>query len=125
MLELEQALQIILGGIEPLPGEVISTVGCVRRILAQPILAPASLPAFDNSAMDGFAVRAADCAGASSHHPIFLRQIGQVTAGDPASGTVQALTCMRVFTGAPLPEGADAVVMQEDTATDPLRTDHI
>jgi molybdopterin molybdotransferase len=118
MLELEQALRIILDGIEPLPCEMVPVSRTSHRILAQPLLAPSSLPAFDNSAMDGFALQSGDSAGASSSQPVFLRQVGLVSAGSQSQFTVQPLTCARVFTGAPLPAGADAVVMQEDTKAD-------
>jgi molybdopterin molybdotransferase len=125
MLELEQALRIILDGIQPLPGETIPISQAVRRFLAQPVIAPSSLPAFDNSAMDGFALRTADCSHASPTHPVVLRQIGLIAAGTQAEHAVEPGTCMRVFTGAPLPPGADAVVMQEDTAPHPQGADGI
>jgi molybdopterin molybdotransferase len=76
------------------------------------------LPPFDNSAMDGYAVRAGDVAGACLDRPVALREVGRVAAGAGA-GSVSSVgpgQCARIFTGAQLPEGADAVVMQEDTA---------
>ncbi|MDB6030386.1 MAG: Molybdenum cofactor synthesis domain protein [Verrucomicrobiales bacterium] len=125
MLELEQALRIILDGIQPLPCEIISISQAVQRILAQPIVAPSSLPAFDNSAMDGFAIRAVDSADASPMHPVSLRRAGLIAAGTPSQDAAEPQSCIRVFTGAPLPPGADAVVMQEDTTPDPQRSDGI
>jgi molybdopterin molybdotransferase len=73
------------------------------------------LPPFDNSAMDGYAVRAADVAEARPEAPVRLRLLGRVAAGQTFTGELRAGGCVRVFTGSPLPRGADAVVMQEDT----------
>lgn len=118
MLELEQALEHILAGIGSLPGEVVPMAQAVGRVLSESICAPVALPAFDNSAMDGFAVRAGDTLGASPEHPVVLQLQGAIAAGDSISAAVSPGTCVRVFTGAPLPPGADAVVMQEDTSSD-------
>jgi molybdopterin molybdotransferase len=115
MLEVEQAQQRILSTIEPLASESLSLRDAAGRVLARPTTAPISLPRFDNSAMDGYAVCAADVAGASADSPVPLRNLGAVAAGSALVPRVEPKTCVRVFTGSPLPVGADAVVMQEDT----------
>lgn len=94
-------------------------------MLAEAVTAPLDLPPFDNSAMDGYAVRSADVATASPEHPVALRVLGQIGAGEVFSGHVGAQTCVRLFTGTPLPAGADAVVLQEDTRTAATRPDRI
>jgi molybdopterin molybdotransferase len=73
------------------------------------------LPPFDNSAMDGYALRAADVSSARTEAPVSLRVIGQVAAGRTFLQKIEPGTCVRIFTGSPLPPNADAVVMQEDT----------
>jgi molybdopterin molybdotransferase len=115
MLEVEDAQARITAAITPLAGEVVSLREAAGRVLAESIVAPLSLPSFDNSAMDGYAVRAADVVGASADSPITLKQVGAVAAGAMFAGAVEKGTCVRLFTGSPLPAGADAVVMQEDT----------
>jgi molybdopterin molybdotransferase len=83
------------------------------------------LPAIDNSAMDGYALRAADATRASPDSPVALAQIGRTAAGEIFQGNVKAGTCVRVFTGSALPREADAVVMQEDTRIDPARPNEV
>lgn len=115
MLELEEALARILAAIPTPVSEQISLSQAYGRILTQPVLAPMDLPPFDNSAMDGYAVRAADLASATAEAPVQLRVLGRVAAGESFAGHVVSGGCVRLFTGSPLPKGADAVVMQEDT----------
>src|SRR5208282_5287329 len=94
------------------------------RYLAAPIHSPVCLPPADNSAMDGYAVRAADLASATGENPVALRLSGEARAGNALAGCVEAGACARIFTGAMLPRGADAVVMQEDvkhTADQPAK----
>ena len=123
MLELEEALVRILSAIQPLEHETVALTEAADRVLAEPIVSPVDLPRFDNSAMDGYAVRAADLAAASAERPASLQVRGKVAAGGVFADQVAAGTCVRLFTGSPLPEGADAVVMQEDTRLDPSRPD--
>jgi molybdopterin molybdotransferase len=118
MLELEEALARILARLPKPTTENIPLGLAVRRIAGEQIIAPCDLPLFDNSSMDGYAVRAADVANAGSKSPIRLRVIGRVAAGDFFDKEVQSGECVRIFTGSPLPRGADAIVMQEDTQTD-------
>lgn len=115
MLELEDALKEILEAIPSSDSESIALSEAAGRVLGERVCAPMDLPAFENSAMDGFAVRASDLASAIANDPARLRIIGRVAAGGMFSGEVLAGSCVRVFTGSPLPRGADAVVMQEDT----------
>ena len=125
MVELEDALNRILATIQPLEQETVSVAEAEGRVLAEPILSPVDLPRFDNSAMDGYAVRAADLAGTSAEKPAVLCVRGKVPAGGIFAGQVAAGSCVRVFTGSILPTGADAVVMQEDTRLDPSRPDSV
>lgn len=88
------------------------------RVLAAAISADQDVPAFDRAAMDGYAVIAADTTSAAASAPVPLRQIGRVFTGETTETAVTAGTCIEVATGAPLPPGADAVVMVEHTARD-------
>ena len=115
MLEVEDAQRRIISTIESLSDELVSLRDAGGRFLARSIAAPISLPRFDNSAMDGYAVRASDLTHARVDSPVSLKCIGVVAAGSPSAQSVPPNTCMRIFTGSPLPPGADAVVMQEDT----------
>ena len=84
-------------------------------VLAEDVLADTPLPPFDNSAMDGYAVRAADLAGATAEAPVRLPVRGEIAAGDTGSYRVEPGSCLRIMTGALLPSGADAVVPVEQT----------
>jgi molybdopterin molybdotransferase len=125
MLELEAALKRILSAIQPLEHEIVALRDVAGRVVAEPVMSPVDLPVFDNSAMDGYAVRAADLAHACEGRPVALRLIGKIAAGEVFGGNVEDGTCARLFTGSPLPGGADAVVMQEDTRPDPERQDRV
>jgi molybdopterin molybdotransferase len=85
------------------------------RVLAEDVVAPMDQPPFDRSAMDGYAVRAADVAGATRVAPTVLRLIGRAYTAEPFAGTLAPGDCVEIATGAPVPDGADAVVMVEDT----------
>jgi molybdopterin molybdotransferase len=115
MLELEAALKEILEAIPQPRLESISLSEAAGRVLGERVYAFSDLPVFDNSAMDGFAVQAADLVSANENNPLSLRIIGKVAAGETFNGEIASGSCVRVFTGSPLPRGADAVVMQEDT----------
>lgn len=84
-------------------------------VLAESLVSPLDLPAWTNSAMDGYATRAIDVRGATPEHPVRLRVIEQIPAGAFPSRTLEPGDCARIFTGAPLPSGADGVIRQEDT----------
>ena len=119
MLELEEAQAQILAALAPPTSEIIPLSDGAGRVLAERIQSPLDLPVFDNSAMDGYGVRAKDIASARPESPARLRLAGKVAAGEVFAGDVASGTCVRLFTGSPLPRGADAVVMQEDTRLDP------
>ncbi len=125
MLELEDARDRILAAIAPLTPETVPLAAAVNRVMAGCILSPVALPPFDSSAMDGYAVLARDVAAARADAPVRLRLCGQVAAGGVFAGQIQPGNCVRIFTGSPLPGGADAVVMQEDTRVDPNRPDDV
>lgn len=122
MLELEEALARVLAAIPPASVESVRLHEAHERVLTESIQAPLALPVFDNSSVDGYAVRAADVVRASQSGPVRLRLAGRVAAGETIERELAVGSCLRLFTGSPLPQGADAVVMQEDTrieANDP------
>lgn len=118
MLSVDEALQNILREVEPLPPERIGLGEALHRILAEDVLSGRLLPPFDNSQMDGYAVRAADLRGASDESPIALEVTSRIFAGDRPTRRVGPGEAARIMTGAPMPPGADAVVMQERTTVD-------
>jgi molybdopterin molybdotransferase len=118
MLELEAALEKILAELPPPVAEHVPLADAGRRFLAETISAPVPLPLFDNSGMDGYALRAEDAAAASAARPVALRLTGRIAAGQTFAGKLAPGQAIRIFTGSPLPAGADAVVMQEDTRTE-------
>lgn len=97
----------------PLPAEPVELLACAGRVLAEDVRAAVSVPGFARSAMDGFALRGADSFGASDYDPVSLKVLGQSLPGRPFTGRVDAGEAVRIMTGAPLPEGADAVAMAE------------
>ena len=114
LLSVEEALQRILDGVEPTPAESVPIAAAAGRTLAAPLAARLTQPPFDASAMDGYAVRHADVRTL----PATLTEIGQAAAGHPFAGSVGPGQAVRIFTGAPVPAGADAVVIQENVARD-------
>jgi molybdopterin molybdotransferase len=111
------AQQRLLEKVGVLTPEVVSLDAALGRILAETVSSQSDLPGFDNSAMDGYAVRASDIARASASEPATLPVVGESRAG-ALPGAHAAGTAMRIMTGAPMPEGADTVVRQEDTRRD-------
>jgi molybdopterin molybdotransferase len=109
------ALSLVLARIEPLDAERLPISDALGRVLADDLVAVDDVPPFDGSAMDGFAVRAADIRGATAATPSELVVAGESRAGAPASRGPQAGEAIRISTGAVLPGGADAVVRVEDT----------
>ena len=111
LMPLETALTQMLDRVSPLHDvETLPLVRCFGRIAARDIVSPLNVPGFDNSAMDGYAVRLADLQTDNA-----LPVAGKAFAGQPFSGEWPAGTCVRIMTGAPVPAGCDAVVMQEET----------
>jgi molybdopterin molybdotransferase len=125
MVEVEVAQTQIFSGLLALPAETVPLREALGRILAAPVVSPVDLPPFDNSAMDGYALVARDLRDAIASTPAALRLVGRVAAGEVSHQRVSPGTCVRLFTGSPLPEGADAVVMQEDTRLDPTNPNTI
>jgi molybdopterin molybdotransferase len=119
LLRLEEALERMLDGVEPLPAEQLPLLAAQGLVLADALDSLLTLPPWDNSAMDGFAVRSADVAAASPAQPLRLAVRGESAAGRGAPAAVETGTALRILTGAPLPPGADAIVPVEDTDSEP------
>jgi molybdopterin molybdotransferase len=115
MLEVEDALALIRTRVSALEAERLYLSAAHRRVLAETVVSPMNVPPFDNSAVDGYAVRAADTQGANRNKPVVLQVAGEVMAGEMPTQTVTQGTCLRVMTGAVFPDGADAMIMVEDT----------
>ena len=113
MRTLEEHRAAVLALVDPLAPVRLPVGSALGLVLAEDVVAAVDLPGFDNSAMDGYAVRAADLAGATPEHPVVLPVVGDVAAGDTARHVLPPGRAMRIMTGAPLPEGADAVVPVE------------
>lgn len=111
MISVDEARKRILTSLSPVPAESISVDAGLGRVLAADVVARVTQPPAAVSAMDGYAVRGSDVATA----PVNLTQIGIVPAGGAFAGNVGPGQCVRIFTGAPLPAGADTIVIQEDT----------
>ncbi len=114
MISVEEALSRLLAPLAPVPPEQLSVAEGLGRVLAENVAARRTQPPFAVSAMDGYAVRAADV----EKIPATLRIIAEIPAGAGFGGTLGAGEAARIFTGAPLPSGADAIVIQEDTKRD-------
>jgi len=119
MLTPTEAAKLIVEHCAPLPPERRPLKEALDLVLAEDVASPIDLPAWDNSAMDGYAVRAADVAGATRERGATLRVIESVPAGRFPERTITAGTATRIFTGAPLPAGADSVIRQEDCEARP------
>ncbi len=118
MLGVDEALQRILGELQPLPAESARLEDCLGRVLAEDVIATTSLPPFANSSMDGFALRAADLSGADSQRPVQLEVVMDIPAGAVPQRALKPGQAARIMTGAPMPAGADAVVPVEETDAD-------
>src|SRR4030081_713870 len=107
------------GGAEPLPEEMVALDAAHRRVLARDVAARRTQPPQAMSAMDGYAVRAADASNVAAR----LKVIGEVAAGRPFDIALRAGEAVRIFTGGVIPQGADAVIIQEDTVADGAHID--
>ena len=105
----------VLGLVRPLEPVDLPLLGALGHVLAEDVRAATDLPAWDNSAMDGYAVHAADLAGATPDTPVALRVAADLPAGAATEVAVEPGTAARIMTGAPMPGGADAVVPVEAT----------
>src|SRR5467141_4139181 len=108
------ALSAVLAGAEPLPEEMVALDAAHHRVLARDVAALRTQPPQAMSAMDGYAVRSADASQVAAR----LKVIGEVAAGRPFDKAVGAGEAVRIFTGGVIPDGADAVIIQEDTGVD-------
>lgn len=115
MISVEEARERILAHFAPLPAEDAPLLDALGQVTAEAVRGGFSIPPHDNTAMDGYAVRAQDTAGATPQQPITLRVTGYLPAGQVFDGRVGAGEAVRIMTGAPLPDGADAIVPFEET----------
>lgn len=115
MLSLADACASALADVRPLPTERVALLDALGRVLGEDVAAPLMLPPWDNSAMDGYAVRAADIESASAAAPVTLAVLETIAAGAFPSLAVESGAAIRIMTGAPVPAGADSVVRVEDT----------
>ena len=118
MHTIPEALEILMAAFAPLGHERVALADAFDRTLAANLDANTDSPAFDNSAMDGYAVRSAELGGANAAAPLRLDVVLESRAGGNVPQALPTNACGRIFTGAPVPDGADAVVMQEDVMRD-------
>ncbi len=114
-LGLAEAVAAVLHGVSALPNERVPLRHLVGRALAEDVVSSIDLPLWDNSGMDGYAVRRADVLGVNVLNPVSLPVLATIVAGSSERPEVVAGTCARIMTGAPMPPGAEAVVRVEDT----------
>jgi molybdopterin molybdotransferase len=115
LVDIDAARTLVLDRARPTGHEIVALRAADGRVLAREATSQVDVPGFDNSAMDGFAIRAADLAGADPASPRELRVVGESRAGNPADGEVGPGEAIAISTGAMAPAGADAVVRVEDT----------
>lgn len=119
MITTDTALEACREAIPTLPVETCETVGALGRVLASPVSYADDLPRFDQSAMDGYAIRSADVAQASGQHAVRLPFRAVAAAGaQPIQPALEEGQSVRIFTGAPIPDGADSVIPQEHASVD-------
>lgn len=116
LLPVDAALETVLRAMRPLGAERVPIADALGRVIVEDVVAPRDLPPWDNSSVDGYAVVAADLAGATPERPVGLRVGEEIPAGRMPEHKVAPGSAARIMTGAPMPAGADAVVMVEDTA---------
>ncbi len=117
MISVEEALERVLSRMGTLGDELVPLARAFGRVLALPVTSGLDLPPWPNSSMDGYAVRSADTVAASGGAPARLAIVGRVAAGQVADRPLEAGQAFRIFTGGPLPEGADGVIPQEEVST--------
>ncbi len=122
MISLGEAQAFVLERVRPLPPRRVALAEALGLVLAEVVRATEAIPPFASSAMDGFAVRAVDVAAARPDHAVRLPVVAEVAAGHPVNRALAAGEAMRIFTGAPMPAGADAVVMVEHTVAEQDRS---
>lgn len=118
-VEVADVLRLLDQRIVPLPGAPIPLSAAADRVLATPIVSLVDVPGFRRAAMDGFAVRGADTFGAEASNPLALTVVGQAMPASPFPGAIATGQAVRIMTGSPLPEGADAVLVAESAELEP------
>lgn len=113
MISLEEARALVLAHVSALPVETVPVLEAVGRVAAADLSSDIDVSPFAHSAMDGFALRSCEIAQASDESPVELDVIAEIAAGDVFEGSIESGQCVRIMTGAPLPEDADAVVKYE------------
>jgi molybdopterin molybdotransferase len=114
MMPFEEALAAVLAEVQVLPAEEVSLGSALGRVLAQPLAAEADGPRFDNSSVDGYAVRVADLTAATPEAPVRLPVSGLLPAGEGMAPGLAPGTAVKIMTGAPIPQGTEACVMREE-----------
>lgn len=114
--DVADVLALLEERIVPLPPESIATQDAASRVVVESVTSPVDLPGFDRSAMDGYALRGEDTFGATDYAPLRFEIIGSALPGEPFDGSIGKDQAVRITTGAPIPDGADAVLMVESTA---------
>ena len=134
MISVEEALGLILENIREIGFEKVDIKEALGRVIAEDVYARRNIPPWDNSAMDGYAVIVNDVEGASKENPAVLKIIESLPAGYISESKLKSGEAIKIMTGAPMPNGADAVVMAEYTENDggkvrifkrPEKGDHI
>lgn len=120
MLSVEEALDRVLSRVEPVATERVELLSALDRVLAEPVVTPFDIPPWPNASMDGYALRSEDMREASRERPTVLTVVGKIPAGAIAPRPMASGETFRIFTGAPLPQGADSVIPQEEVQTDGL-----
>jgi len=113
MIPLEEAQNYVLETVQRLGTERVGLLNARDRVASEPIISSESIPPFDNTAVDGYAVIAADTQGASNNSPVTLTVLESIAAGTAPEKSIKAGACSKIMTGAPIPDGANAVVMVE------------
>lgn len=127
MISLEEARKLVLDAVHPMPFEVVSLLDAVGRVSAECVRSDIDVSPFAHSAMDGFGLRAAQLEGASEDAPVTLRVVANIGAGSVFNGEIADDECVRIMTGAELPEGCDSVVKYEivDALGDGMTGSHV
>lgn len=113
MISVEEARELVLSHVEPLPAETVPVLDTAGRVAAANLCSDIDISPFAHSAMDGFAMRAAALEAASADSPVQLDVVGEIAAGDVFEGAIAEGQCVRIMTGAPVPDDADSVVKYE------------
>jgi len=118
VLSVEEVLERVLSRVAPVATERVDLLSALERVLAEPVVVPLDIPPWPNSSMDGYALRSEDVRRARPERPVILTVVGRIPAGIVASRSIAPGEAFRIFTGAPMPEGADSVIPQEEVQTD-------